>query len=492
MTLRNKILYGGALLTAGQALSQCLSVVRNILVAKLLVTEEDFGIASLLITSLGLYEMITNIGVSTFVVQDRDGDQQHFQNVIHLVSLIRGMASAVLLLVFAYPLALIFGIPQATWAFASLAAIPVLRGLTHLDILRLQREHLFMPTVLQELVGQLVSVTICIPFLKIFRDYSAVLYILILQTAVMTAMSHILAKRQYRWARDLEIERRIMRFGIPLLFNGVLYFFISQGDRIALGSAGQLFSTAHYTMKDMAAYSAAYLIASLAPQFLTRILTSLFMPLLSSSDDSSFVVNTGACIEGFAFIGSMVAVPMVILSDLLVSLLYGGRYSSAGICTVFLVISQTIFVIRSGANIPMLARARTWEVLINSAWRCSAFLGTFALAVAGLPVHFIIIPSIIGELLGLVLLAKESSTRFNVPTACTARPLCYTLLGLIVSAAFRIGCFDSLPVTAYVVAGIGIWVGFIAVWLTRFPATNAYLHAIFAHSLVKLKGAEPT
>ena len=103
-----------------------------------------------------------------------------------------------MLLSVSYPLAWLFAIPQAAWAFAVLSVIPLLRGLLHFDIYRLQRHHLFVPVVLQETLGQAITLALCVPFLRLFGDYSSVLYLLVLQAVAMTALSHLLAKFPYR------------------------------------------------------------------------------------------------------------------------------------------------------------------------------------------------------------------------------------------------------------------------------------------------------
>ena len=55
-------------------------------------------------------------------------------NAAHLVQFSLGGLSTLLVLAFAHPMANFFGVPDATWALSVLAAVPVLRGLSHLDV----------------------------------------------------------------------------------------------------------------------------------------------------------------------------------------------------------------------------------------------------------------------------------------------------------------------------------------------------------------------
>ena len=52
----------------------------------------------------------------------------------------------------------------------------------------------------------------------------------------MTALvSHLVAERPYRLVLDREIMAESLRFGWPLLVNGVLLFVVFNGDRVIVG-----------------------------------------------------------------------------------------------------------------------------------------------------------------------------------------------------------------------------------------------------------------
>jgi len=478
MSLRSKFLRGGMILSAGQVFSQGLSVLRNILVARMIVTDADFGIASTLIMVVAFNEMLTNLGMHTLVVQDRDGDLAEFLNTAHFVAFIRGIVGATSLLVISYPLALVFGIPQSAWAFAVLAVIPLLRGLLHFDIHRLQRHHLFLPVVLQETLGQAIALAACVPFLRLFGDYSAVLYLLIFQTAAMTALSHLLAKTPYRWSRDHAAERRIMAFGVPLLLNGVAFFVISQGERIAIGSSGQLFAAASYSMEDMAALSVALMIASLAPMFLTRILSSLFVPLLSRVEDDRLMTRSAICTQAHAFGGGIVAIPLVLFGNGIVEFVFGHRYTTAGTIVVFASCSQALLALRCGASVTLMSRGLTWDAFANTLWRSAAFPISLAAASTGCPVAWIAIPAIAGELLAIVVLARQLRSRCAIPLVETFLPLAIVVSGLGAACTLRLFAHAQMPRLIYVAVGFIAWCGFVSAWAMFFPETHRLIRSV--------------
>ena len=479
MSLRSKFLQGGMVLAVGQVLSQGMSVARNILVASLIDTESDFGIASTLIMVVAFNELLTNIGMNTLVIQDREGDQPHFLDSTHFLAFVRGVVGALSLLVLAYPLAVVFGIPQAAWAFAVLAVIPLLRGVAHYDVYRMQRAHSFLPGVLQDILGQFIALAVSVPFLRFFHGYSAVLSILILQTFFSTVLSHLFAKLPYRWVRDQVIERRVMAFGFPLMLNGILFFLNSQGERIAIGSSGQFFSTAKYNMEDMAAVSAALMIAGLAPQFLARILGSLFMPLLSHGSEDRFISHSVICMHLHALTSGLVSIPLILFSDKIIAFVYGQRYLAAGSIIVFAAFSQALLAFRCGVNVSLLSRGHTWDAFVNSNWRAATVPMTILVACMGFDIKWIAVPAVVGEFIALSVLARQVCVRCSIPQSETLFSLALLVVGLGFAVSVRLLNGSQADSVAYFVSAAAILIGFTAAWATRLPAISGFLlHSI--------------
>ena len=135
MSLRRHVFKGAAVVGGGQALGQVLSFVRNVIVARLL-GPDDFGIAATFALTVSLLEMISDLGTDKLIILAADGDNPRLQASAQLWQFAREAVGALLILALAWPLAALFGVPQARWAFYWLALVPLLRGLLHLDIKR--------------------------------------------------------------------------------------------------------------------------------------------------------------------------------------------------------------------------------------------------------------------------------------------------------------------------------------------------------------------
>jgi O-antigen/teichoic acid export membrane protein len=460
---QRRFLRSGAVLIAGQVISQGTSVLRNIVIARLILTEADFGIASTLILIVAMSEMLSNLAINAFVVQDKDGDEPHFLSVVHFVTAVRAIVGASVLFFFASPLAKMFGIPQATWALSSLALIPLLRGVNHLDIYRFQRKHSFLPGVVQECASQVLTLAYCFPMFRYVNDYSAVIFLLILQTAIVTLVSHAVSTTPYRWARDPLIEKRLFAFGLPLMMGGIMVFLIFQGERFVIGSAGRLFPGADYSLDDMAAYSAAYMVAAASPFFFSRVLANLFMPILAHGDEREFLHYNTICVQLSTLIGGAVMIPIIIGSGTIVRLIFGDRYSLAGPLLTLIAVEQALRILRMGAMVALNARGYTWETFFSDALRSSVFPGIVLVAFVGLPLVWIPVPAIAGELIAISALSWQLSKRCSIPPANTLGPLALLVTGLGAAHVLRF-LFGGKEELWYFVLGFGVWIGFFLIW----------------------------
>ena len=103
-------------------------------------------------------------------------------------------------------MARLFGVPHTWWAFALLAVVPLSQGLSHLDISRRQRELDYLPLVLVDVVPQFVVTIAVWPLVVWFRDYRAILWLLIAKAVLGTALSFVFARRPYRWSWEREVH----------------------------------------------------------------------------------------------------------------------------------------------------------------------------------------------------------------------------------------------------------------------------------------------
>ncbi len=174
---------------------------RSIVLARLLGTE-NMAVAGLLGIILNFVEMTSDAGISKFVVQAKTEDGDALLATAHRFSMIRGAFFSILLIVLAYPIAYMFSVPFAAWAFAMVAFVPWIRAFINLDCYWQQRSMAFQATNRLEIAGQIAALVVAVVFGFLFQDYRAAVVTILAQPLFAALASRQLANRPYRTAFD--------------------------------------------------------------------------------------------------------------------------------------------------------------------------------------------------------------------------------------------------------------------------------------------------
>ncbi len=435
MTLRQSLLRGGITIGIGQVIGQGLSVIRNVIVARI-ISPADFGVASTFVITVWLLELLSDLNIGALQIQAKEGDEPNFQNTAHSLSTLRGLANGIALLLLADPISRLFGVPNARWAFQCLAIYPLLKGLAHLDPNRVQRQMIFAPSVIIETASQFIAAALAWPLTRWLQDYSALLWLLLLQRIVATIGSFLVAQRPFAFAWNRPYLRLMLDFGWPLLLNGVLMFAVFQGDRSIIGIAPRLFKNAHYTLADLGTYSAAIGLSFVAVAVLTRIATSLLFPALARTQNipDDFIHCYALGNQILSLIAAVMAFLFITAGDTLILLFYGQRYALASLYVGWLGAAQAIRIIRLGPTAAALAKGDPHNTLLSNLARVLGFFAAIAFAAAGANLIWLAIAGLVGEVLGLLVSTWRLQKTYALSPSLTYTPA--ALAGSAMLAAF--------------------------------------------------------
>ena len=423
LSLRGRVLKGAAVLSVGQGVGQALSFVRNIIVARL-VSPDDFGIAATFAITVSLLEMLSDLAADKLLIQARDGDDENLQATAQLWQFTRGLGSAVLIALLAWPMSRLFKVPQAQWAFYWLALVPLLRGFVHLDLKRLQRGMKFTPQVLTEVGSQTLITAAAWPLAYWLRDYSAVLWLVIVQAAALAVLSHLTAQRPYRWAYDRVQMRRLLGFGWPLLINGLLMFGIFQGDRLVIGSM--------YSVHALAVYSVSFALATAPNMILGSIMASLSLPVLAQVQDTpgEFTQRYRLMVQTAGALAALVVVGLITPGAWLIPFVFGPAYIAAGPVFTWLVGAEALRLIRLAPTSAAVARADTQTCLRSNLVRVLAFPLAGACATVGLPLPWIAACAFFAEVLAFSAAIVRTQRRHGLQVRLSLAPCAFFLVAL--------------------------------------------------------------
>lgn len=430
--IRGKMLRGTMSLGTGQIISNAFSFLRNIIIARLL-TPEDYGIAALFALSISFLEMLSNLSVETLMVQADYGNEEDFQGMVHYVQVLRGVAIAGILFLVGGKLAQLFSVPNAEWAFRAVSGVPFLRAWIHRDMNRVQREYKFFPVVLTENTASIISTFAAVPLCYFIGNYWAVVWVVLLQSFLMVAVSHLVSERRYKLNPKWDYGKHIFRWGWPLLINGILMFVIFQGDRFIIGSARKIFPGEGYPLEVLGWYSAAFAITLTPSIIIARVSQSLFLPALAESkfEVPRFIKRYRLACQGTSLVVGCFALPFVVGGGNIINLIYGEKYLSARSVISILAMMQAARLLRVVPTIGAMAKADTKNAPIANIFRVAAFSGVVICAFYGLSPFWIAVMGLAGEFLASIVSIMRLRIMHKVPIKTSMVPGCLILIILL-------------------------------------------------------------
>ena len=355
-------------------------------------------------------EMLSDLAVNKIVVQDAQGDRAEFMCSGHAFQILRGVISALAVFLLAGPISIFFEIPQTQWAFEILAVVPLLRGFVHLDLSRFQRSFRFTPVAVAEAAPQLVTLIMAWPLALITDDYSAVVWLILIQNIVYLSLSHFFAERSFSLSWNSDIVKRIFQFGWPLLLNGLLMFIILQGDKVLVGK--------FFSMLELGWYSAAFALALVPAMLVMKVAYTLLLPLMSrvKNDQELFTRNSETVFQLGLFLSVLYTAFFSLFGGFLITLLFGDAFSSGAYLMSWLGFMQGIRIAKSGPYSSAIALGNTKIPLASNLARGLCFVLAILALSHGASILQLVLIAVAGEilayLLGLMLLSR--SVRFNL------------------------------------------------------------------------------
>ena len=361
---------GGGLYFAASGVAQVAALLRYVALARLLGPVE-LGLAATLVVTGAFFDLISDTGSDRFLIQDREGDTVRVQKLVQLVYVGRGIMIAAGLVVFSIPIAHFYHAPRLATGLAILALSPLIQGFLHLDIRRLQRHLDFRAEGVSLIVAEIASLVATVTAAWLVRNYTAILYGLIIRAIVMVAVSHLRAERPYGLAYVADAGRRLRKFAGPLILTGMMLFVGSQGDRVVIGQ--------QLGFRDLGHYSAVLLLVYYPSAMLLRYIHALYVPLVAAGrDDHAARDVVSERLGGQTFLLALaMSVGFAVVAPPMVTLLYGARFTQSSLLIGLIGVLQTTRFLINWPTTVALSMGKSNTVLASNLPRLFVFPGAF-------------------------------------------------------------------------------------------------------------------
>lgn len=423
--LKKKLIHGAIGLAGGQAVGQAAGLLRAFVIARAL-GPDSYGIAGLFAVTLRFFEIISSLSERMIIHSDPDADNPEFIGTLNTFSVARGLVLALILVLISGFLSRFFGVPDAHWAFMCLAILPLLRGFLNWDPCRLEREMKYYRTIAVDTGSQLIALVSAVLITQYIQDYSAMLWVLIVQNTMFVALSHILACRRYVFLWSPHIAVRMIKFSLPLMANGLLLYLSTQGDRIILGAEG-LFP--QYSKSVLGIYLAVAQLTTVGTDALAGIMMKLNMPTLVKSKDQPIVFRDRfvVSLKIYGIISALHIALFCTIGDWLVLMVFGQEFVPSYCVIALFSIASGLRLFRASLTCVALSRADSTTPLFANCVRFTAFVGSLISAFLGQSMVWFLIWAVVAEVASFIFTTRRCRKRHDLKIALYHGPLFITL-----------------------------------------------------------------
>jgi len=207
MNNRQRFTKGGILIAGNQFVILASRFIRNVIIARI-ISPEDFGVGVIFAITISFLEMVSDAGFERMLVQAKDGSASKIQANAQVMVVVRGILISLFLFLLAPFISHLFKTASLTFAFYILALVPVVKGFTHLDLVRLQREFRFGPWAKAQTASSVITTIVAWPLVLWRQDYTVFLWIAWIQAGLDVLSSHLFSTRKYQLSFEWQLVKR--------------------------------------------------------------------------------------------------------------------------------------------------------------------------------------------------------------------------------------------------------------------------------------------
>lgn len=342
---------GAYLVVFGMVFSQFMRLASNLLLTRLLMPEA-FGLMAMVNIFVSGINMFSDLGIRPSIVQNKLGDDPRFLNTAWTMQVMRGFGIWLVACLIAYPVALVYDMPELAWLLPVAAFGSVLLGFQSTKLYTAGR-HLFVGReTLLDLICGIIGLLSMAVLAYIRRDVWSLVIGGLIGTALKTVLSHyFFPGPNNRFAWDRECLGELIRFGKWIFLSTIALFLANNADRLILGKL--------IVPALLGVYNIAFMISSLPQMMLKRLGSKIIFPVLSRKlDDTDREKLWNKMLKQQRRVAFFMAIPVLALAvagDWIIRLGWTEPYHQAGWMLSLMSIGIWIAVLRTSVGPALLA-----------------------------------------------------------------------------------------------------------------------------------------
>ncbi|HUC94641.1 MAG TPA: oligosaccharide flippase family protein [Candidatus Saccharimonadales bacterium] len=226
-------LKGLSWITALRVLYRVIGVIRIGIIAHLL-TPYGIGIFGVVTIVLAFLEILTETGINVFLIQQKE-DLDGYFDTAWVVSIIRGVLIAILIIATAGPVSSFFSSPESKLLLYLVALVPLIRGFINPSVVKFRKDLLFHKEFAYRILVFSVESVVSILGVIILRSTYGLVYGLIAGAIFELFYTFIVARPWPKFRFDAIKSKRVINMGKWVTIFGIFDYFYTQSDNIVVG-----------------------------------------------------------------------------------------------------------------------------------------------------------------------------------------------------------------------------------------------------------------
>ena len=249
--LSKRVVRGGAWVFALRIVNQGLSIIKLIILARIL-SPEDFGLMGIALLTMSSLEMFSQTGFQAALIQKKENVDAYL-NSAWTIMIIRGLVLFGILYIIAPYVAVFFNSPQAQPIIRVIGFSILFLAFSNIGIIYFQKDLEFNKQFMYQLSGTVVDFVVAISVVVIFKNVWALVFGLLAGNFARFIASFIIHPYKPRLSFDFNKTKELFSFGKWIFSSNILVFLILQGSSIFVGRMLGTTMLGYYQMADKVA-----------------------------------------------------------------------------------------------------------------------------------------------------------------------------------------------------------------------------------------------
>jgi O-antigen/teichoic acid export membrane protein len=355
-SLKARAARGSLILGIGTFFERGMSLVRNMILARLL-APEDFGLMAIVLSVLVVLSTLTDIGVRQSIIHHPEGNKKEYLNIAWWIQVLRAAVLFIAAFLIAPAICRFYGKPELLNLLRVSFLVVIFSGFTSPGISLLDKEFRFVKALCLIQGSSLVGTAVVISLAFYMQSVWVLAIGKVAESSVQCVLSHILCPFRPMLKIDRRYLKDILKFGRGMAGLSFLTIIAMQTDIFVLGKM--------LPSVQVGIYALALSLAQQPMLFFSHTIGRVLFPAFAEKQDDKRALCSAVVkiLKNILLIGVPLSVVAALASKTILSVIYGAQYSVAAVPFALLCFAMLFYIqaavlsqIYMGVGMPYLHR----------------------------------------------------------------------------------------------------------------------------------------